>query len=109
MVVVGIGGRFGGCLEGSRGVSRGLEAVSALVLLFHCGVLSDLGLIWIGFPFEMMMGRGGGRGFLLYGIRTPVRCGDAASGALKMSQVPAKLQGGSTGFNTGKISIIFSV
>ena len=58
------------------GIGGGRVEAVAFVLVFHDGVvLADLGLIWIGFPFEMMMmgiGKGGkGGGFLLYGIRTP--------------------------------------
>ena len=53
---------------------RRLEAVALVLHDGGGGVLADLGLIWIGFPFEMMMMRIGERerGFLLYGIRTPV-------------------------------------
>ena len=85
---VGCGGGSGGCLE----------AVAAFVLRRR--FLHGLGLIWIGFPFEMMttgIGEGGSQGERereggVLAIRdSHARCGDASEG-LKMSEIPPKYQ-----------------
>ena len=76
---VGCGGGGGGCLE----------AVAAFVLRRR--FLHGLGLIWIGFPFEMMTTGIGEREGVLAIRDSHARCGDASEG-LKMSQIPPNYQ-----------------
>ena len=75
---VGCGGG-GGCLE----------AVAAFVLRRR--FLHGLGLIWIGFPFEMMTTGIGEREGVLAIRDSHARCGDASEG-LKMSEIPPNCQ-----------------
>ena len=76
--VGGVGGGGRGCLE----------AVADFVLRRF---LHGLGLIWIGFPFEMMTTGIGEREGVLAIRDSHARCGDASEG-LKMSQIPPNYQ-----------------
>ena len=59
---------------------RRLEAVALVLHDGGGGVLADLGLIWIGFPFEMMTTGIGEREGVLAIRDSHARCGDASDG-----------------------------